>query len=280
MLKINQDGLNDLWPVRSNDSHKGSYGRILIVAGNDQYGGAGILSSSAAVYAGGGLVTLATDKSNFTAVRSTLAEVMLLDFLDFDALKAALKKSTGVVIGPGLGTNATSLKILKFVLDHVQPQTPLVIDGSAIDLIATHQIQVDHPQTIFTPHQMEWQRLSGIPIDKQIDDINLQKQTSLNATVILKKHHTTIYHQSGTIDNLAIGGPFMATGGMGDILTGILAAFITQFKESSLDERINAAVYLHSYIAENLSHKYYVTLPTDIIKKIQKTMLKVISEQK
>ncbi|MDR5650652.1 NAD(P)H-hydrate dehydratase, partial [Staphylococcus nepalensis] len=91
------------------------------------------------------------------------------------------------------------------------------------------------------------------------DDINLQKQTLLNATVILKKHHTTIYHQSGTIDNLTIGGPFMATGGMGDILTGILAAFITQFKESSLDERINAAVYLHSYIAENLSHKYYVT---------------------
>lgn len=270
MLKINQDGLNDLWPVRSNDSHKGSYGRILIVAGNDQYGGAGILSSSAAVYAGGGLVTLATDKSNFTAVRSTLAEVMLLDFLDFDALKAALKKSTGVVIGPGLGTNATSLKILKFVLDHVQPQTPLVIDGSAIDLIATHQIQVDHPQTIFTPHQMEWQRLSGIKIADQAPTLNQRAVDHLKAIVVLKHYETEIYAPHTDFRQIMAGNPGMATGGSGDALTGVIIALVNQV--GSLALGVTLGTFLHSYTADQIYQKEAVVLPHRLIRRLPFTL--------
>ena len=270
-MEITLDILQKVIKKRKPNSHKGNFGRVLLIGGNINYGGAIIMAASAAVHAGAGLVTVATNKE-------------IINFFDKVSLTTAISTADAVVVGPGLGTDNRSKEVLEVTLSNISDNQLCIIDGSAITLISENdflkELIANNKKIIFTPHQMEWQRLSGIPIDKQIDDINLQKQTSLNATVILKKHHTTIYHQSGTIDNLTIGGPFMATGGMGDILTGILAAFITQFKESSLDERINAAVYLHSYIAENLSHKYYVTLPTDIIKKIQKTMLKVISEQK
>src|SRR5699024_7682453 len=195
------------------------------------------------------------------------------------SLTTAISTADAVVIGPGLGTDNRAKEVLEVTLSNISDNQLCIIDGSAITLISENdflkELITDNKKIIFTPHQMEWQRLSGIPIDKQIDDINLQNQTSLNATAILKTHQTTIYNQSGTIDNTSIGGPIMATGGRGDIVSGIVAGLTTQFKESSLDERINAAVYLHSYITENSSHKYYVTLPTDIIKKIQKTMLKV-----
>ncbi|MGZ7862764.1 NAD(P)H-hydrate dehydratase [Ligilactobacillus salivarius] len=283
-MEITLDILQKVIKKREPNSHKGNFGRVLLIGGNINYGGAIIMAASAAVHAGAGLVTVATNKENLSSLHSVVPEAMFINFFDKVSLTTAISTADAVVVGPGLGTDNRAKEVLEVTLSNISDNQLCIIDGSAITLISENdslkELITNNKKIIFTPHQMEWQRLSGIPIDKQIDDINLQKQTLLNATVILKKHHTTIYHQSGTIDNLTIGGPFMATGGMGDILTGILAAFITQFKESSLDERINAAVYLHSYIAENLSHKYYVTLPTDIIKKIQKTMLKVISEQK
>jgi ADP-dependent NAD(P)H-hydrate dehydratase len=270
MLEINKDILNGLWPVRSNDNHKGTYGRILIVAGNDQYGGAGILSSSAAVYAGGGLVTLATTKANFTAVRSTLAEIMLLDFLDFTALEAALSKSTGIVIGPGLGTDATSLKILNFVLEHIQPKTPLVIDGSAIDLIATHQIKVDHPLTIFTPHQMEWQRLSGIQISDQTPSLNQTKVNELNALVVLKHFETEIYTPKTDFRRILAGNPGMATGGSGDVLTGVIIALVNQVE--SLELGVTLGTFLHSYVADQIYQEEAIVLPHRLIRHIPKIL--------
>ncbi|MYV02463.1 NAD(P)H-hydrate dehydratase [Lactobacillus salivarius] len=283
-MEITLDILQKVIKKREPNSHKGNFGRVLFVGGNINYGGAIIMAASAAVHAGAGLVTVATNKENLSSLHSVVPEAMFINFFDKVSLTTAISTADAVVVGPGLGTDNRAKEVLEVTLSNISDNQLCIIDGSAITLISENdslkELIANNKKIIFTPHQMEWQRLSGIPIDKQIDDINLQKQTLLNATVILKKHHTTIYHQSGTVDNLTIGGPFMSTGGMGDILTGILVAFITQFKDSSLGERINAAVYLHSYIAENLSHKYYVTLPTDIIKKIQKTMLKVISEQK
>ena len=119
---------------------------------------------------------------------------------------------------------------------------------------------------------MEWQRLSAIPISEQ-DNIhrNQEAQQSLNATVILKKHHSEIYFPNGKIYQLMAGNPAMATGGMGDTLTGILAAFIAQF-DASFEDRIQAAVFTHSKIADELAEAEYVVLPTDIISHLQSFM--------
>ncbi|AMV61307.1 NAD(P)HX dehydratase [Pediococcus damnosus] len=272
MQTITQKLVENTITKRATQTHKGSFGKILIVGGNDQFGGAAILNSSAAVYAGCGLVTTATHPSNFTSLHARLPETMVIDFTDDQAIKTMLNKVNGVVIGSGLGEDSSSLKILKFVFQNVQSDQYLVIDGSAIDLIASHNLDLPDAHIIFTPHEMEWQRLSGIPIKEQTETNNRAAQQKLNAIVVLKKHHTEIYTNQETYQ-LLIGGPEMATGGMGDTLAGMVGAFVTQFTDNEINA-IMSAVYIHSFIADQLGKTQYVTLPHQLIKKIPQTMLK------
>ncbi|KRN94603.1 NAD(P)H-hydrate dehydratase [Pediococcus stilesii] len=270
LINVDKNYLNGKWPKRQNNSYKGSYGHILVIAGNSQYGGAGILASSAAVYSGGGLVTLATDPSNFTAVHSTTAEVMLINFMDFSELGNALKTATIVVIGPGLGLAAESLRILRYVLEKINPVVPLIIDGSAIDLIADNQIKITHPKAIFTPHQMEWQRLSGIKISNQLPVANQAMVDQLDSIVILKHFQTEIYHPHGERQKIIAGNPGMATGGSGDVLTGILAALIAQ--SDSLSLGITLGTFLHSFVADQIYETESVVLPHRLIQQVPKIL--------
>ncbi len=181
-----------------------------------------------------------------------------------------------IVLGPGLGNDSIAEKVIQTVFTNIASNQTLIIDGSAITLVAQNAALKDAIPTnayvVYTPHQMEWQRLSGIPISEQNNTHrNQEAQQSLNATVILKKHHSEIYFSNGEIRKLMVGGPAMATGGMGDTLTGILAAFIAQF-DASFEDRIQAAVFTHSKIADKLAEEKYVVLPTDIISHLQSFM--------
>ena len=252
MQTITADILKKVIHQRPQNSFKGTFGKVLIVGGNPNMGGAAIMAGSAAIHAGAGLVTIATAKENLTAVHSVIPEAMFVDYQDAPKFISLIKGVDVIVLGPGLGNDATAIKAIQTVFASVESSQILIIDGSAITLVAQNAALKDAVPTnatiIYTPHQMEWQRLSGIPINEQ-DDIhcNQEAQQSLNATVILKKHHSEIYFLNGEIHKLMVGGPAMATGGMGDTLTGILAAFIVQF-DASFEDRIQAAVFTHSKI--------------------------------
>ena len=278
MQTITADILKKVIHQRPQNSFKGTFGKVLIVGGNPNMGGAAIMAGSAAIHAGAGLVTIATAKENLTAVHSVIPEAMFVDYQDAPKFISLIKGVDIIVLGPGLGNDATAIKVIQTVFANVESSQILIIDGSAITLVAQNAALKDAVPTnatiIYTPHQMEWQRLSGIPINEQ-DDIhcNQKAQQSLNATVILKKHHSEIYFPNGKIYQLMAGNPAMATGGMGDTLTGILAAFIAQF-DASFEDRIQAAVFTHSKIADELAEEKYVVLPTDIISYLQKFMKK------
>ena len=278
MQTITADILKKVIHQRPQNSFKGTFGKVLIVGGNPNMGGAAIMAGSAAVHAGAGLVTIATAKENLTAVHSVIPEAMFVDYQDAPKFISLIKGVDVIVLGPGLGNDATAIKVIQTVFANVESSQILIIDGSAITLVAQNAALKDAVPTnatiIYTPHQMEWQRLSGIPINEQ-DDIhcNQETQQSLNATVILKKHHSEIYFPNGKIYQLVAGNPAMATGGMGDTLTGILAAFIAQF-DAPFEDRIQAAVFTHSKIADELAEEKYVVLPTDIISYLQKFMKK------
>ncbi|GBG94507.1 carbohydrate kinase [Ligilactobacillus salitolerans] len=260
---------------RPAESYKGNYGRVLTIGGNENFGGAIIMSTSAAVHAGAGLVTCATAPANLTALHSTVPEAMFVDYTDNEAVNNVLKSTTAIVLGPGLGTDETSKKIIANVFANVSEEQYLIIDGSAITLLAQEKdLQANLPQAhiIFTPHEMEWQRLSGIKIAQQTETANRVQQEKLGATVILKKHHTEIYAPNAETFRLPLGGPYMSTGGMGDTLTGIIAAFMGQFAKTNPQKALQAAVYTHSAIADQLSENAYVVLPTDIIGHLQKFM--------
>lgn len=252
-------------------SHKGDFGRILIIGGSQQYGGAAIMSASAAVYAGAGLVSVASDLSVLASLHTRLPEAMFIDYRQpFVQWAPTVQAADVIVIGPGLGLSAFALLLLKQVLQAVRPEQTLLIDGSALTLIAREKLALPDAQLILTPHQMEWARLSGLSIEQQTVANNQAVLADYpKATLVLKKHHTEIYHQT-QVSQLMIGGPAMATGGSGDTLTGIIAAFCGQFGTNY--QTISAAVYTHSAISDQLAQKQYVTLPTQMIQALPQFM--------
>ncbi|WP_025087863.1 NAD(P)H-hydrate dehydratase [Ligilactobacillus apodemi] len=275
MKQISESVLKEVIKKRPSVSHKGDYGRILIIGGNENMGGAAIMSASAAVYSGAGLVTCASAPENRSALHARLPEAMFLDYHDFSQIITVIKSADVIVVGPGLGLSQHTNKLFALIFTHIRQQTTLIIDGSAITALAQEPKllkTIPNCPIIYTPHQAEWQRLSGIEIAAQTPQVNQSIQQKLGATVILKKHHTEIYHADNSSSKIMIGGPYMATGGMGDTLTGIIAAFIGQFKASSAADVLDAAVYLHSLIPTKLSHEKYVVLPSDIISSLPQVM--------
>ncbi|KRM04395.1 MAG: NAD(P)H-hydrate dehydratase [Liquorilactobacillus ghanensis] len=281
MKLISSNILQQIITIRPANSYKGTFGRLLAIGGNINYGGAIIMTSSAAVHAGAGLVTCACHPANLTALHTIVPEAMFLDYQDQTGLSNSIQQADVIVIGPGLGNDQLAAKLLLTVLQRITKQQQLIIDGSALTILSQHRewYKLLPPQTILTPHQMEWQRLSDIKISEQNNiEQNLKMQQTLGATVVLKKNGTVIYHYDQTVTKLAIGGPYMATGGMGDTLAGIIAAFLAQFKQAATNQVIDAAVYCHSAIAKQLAENNYVVLPSAIINALPQFMRQVITD--
>ncbi len=255
-------------------SHKGDFGRVLIIGGSQQYGGAAIMSACAAVYAGAGLVSVASDLSVLSGLHARLPEAMFIDYQQpFVQWSSAVQAADVVVVGPGLGITSFAVELLRKILQTIQPTQTLIIDGSALSIIAHEKLTIPNTQLILTPHQMEWARLSGVAIEQQTVATNQAALAAYpNATLVLKKHHTEVYHQQ-QVQQLTIGGPSMATGGSGDTLTGIIAAFCGQF--GTHYQTICAAVYTHSAIADELAKTQYVTLPSQVIQTLPHYMAKM-----
>ncbi|WP_125709486.1 NAD(P)H-hydrate dehydratase [Lacticaseibacillus porcinae] len=253
---------------RPKHSYKGNFGRVTIIGGNAQFGGAAIMAASAAVYAGAGLVSVVTDAVNRSALHARLPEAMILENTS-PKLESLVTSQDVLVIGPGLGDDEAALQLLKRVFTAVQPEQTLIIDGSAITLIARVHLAVPTAHLIWTPHQMEWQRLSGVRIADQSPQTNAQAAANIPGVVIVKSEATEIFGEQEQYLN-PVGTPAMATGGSGDTLTGIIAAFVGQFEYS--DRTIGAAVYTHSAVADVVAQTHYVALPTQVIDRLPQYM--------
>ncbi|WP_057811668.1 NAD(P)H-hydrate dehydratase [Furfurilactobacillus siliginis] len=265
MQPITEAMLRNVIAPRLADSHKGTYGRLTLIGGNAQFGGAIIMATTAGIYSGAGLTTTITDPANVTALHTRMPEAMVVDFNNQAKLKELVRGATSIVVGPGLGNDDQGLRILKDVFEVVSEKQVLIIDGSAIDLVATHSLMLPAAKLIFTPHEMEWQRLSGIPIAEQTVANNLQAAAKIGGIIVLKKHHTQIASDGQLFENPG-GTPAMATGGMGDTLAGMIGGFTAQFADTL--GAVLAAVYIHSQIADDLAHNAYVVLPTQISEEI------------
>lgn len=273
MKKLTEQILHDIIKPRPANSFKGTYGKVTLVGGNRNFGGAIIMASTAAVCAGAGLVTTCTDPSNSGALHAQLPEAMFADFTNDQQVANLVKAATTVVVGPGLGDDESSLHILKNVFANVSPDQNLVIDGSAITLMAREKISQPAANVFYTPHEMEWQRLSGIKIADQAEEKNWAVRDQLNATVILKKHHTEIY-TANEVYQLPIGTPAQAVGGMGDTLAGMVGGFLAEFSKDP-EKAALAAVYAHSAIADKIAENQYIVLPHQISRALPTFMKKM-----
>lgn len=262
LKKIDATVLRQVIRPRKKDSYKADYGRILCVGGNSQMGGAIIMAASACVHGGGGLVTVATDSSNKPAFHSRLPEAMWCDLYDTNHLVELVNQMDVVLIGPGMGRGPKEKNILKEIIDHVQTSQVLILDGDALSLMAgsTDKLTTCPAQVVLTPHAGEWKALSQLDLDAPQQSHQAMSQ-DLNSLLVLKGAPSRIFYKEDCWVNTT-GNPAQATGGMGDCLAGLVAAFAGQF--TPLDQAVAAALYLHSYIADQLAVDHYVSLPSQI----------------
>ena len=278
MKVIDQTLLEKVIVERTRHSHKVDYGRLLLIGGTYPYGGAIIMAALGAVRSGAGLVTVATDKENISALHSRLPEAMAFGLDDKELLEQQLQKSEVVLLGPGLREDAFGEELVKQIFNSLRKDQLLIIDGGALGILAKNQFPLPVSQLILTPHQKEWERLSGIVLDHQNTETTARALSAFpQETILVEKGPATRIWQVGQSEyyQLQVGGPYQATGGMGDTLAGMIAGFAGQFDQVSLYERVVAATHLHSAIAQELAQENYLVLPTEISKLLSKTMKKI-----
>lgn len=215
MKVINQTLLEKVIIERSRSSHKGDYGRLLLLGGTYPYGGAIIMAALAAVKSGAGLVTVGTDRENIPALHSHLPEAMAFALQDKQLLKEQLEKAEVVLLGPGLGDNAFGEDLVKQVFAGLKQNQILIVDGGALTILARTSLSFPSSQLILAPHQKEWEKLSGITIEKQKEDTTASALTSFpKGTILVEKGPATRVWQAGQSDyyQLQVGGPYQATG--------------------------------------------------------------------
>ena len=278
MLRVDQTLLQQVILSRQSDSYKGDYGRLLLIGGTYPYGGAIIMAALAAVHSGAGLVTVATDRKNIPALHSQLPEAMAFAVTDQELLAEQIAKAGVILLGPGLNANELGAHLVELVCERVQPHQVLILDGGAISLYTRLGLSLPPAQLVFTPHQKEWEAMSGLAIGDQGEEATRQSLSQLPpASILVQKGPQTKIWQQGQTDyyQLSVGGPYQATGGMGDTLAGMIAGFVGQFPQVGLYERVVVASHLHSAIADDLSKNAYVVLPTAISREIPKWMREI-----
>ena len=278
MKVIDQTLLEKVIVERSRNSHKGDYGRLLLIGGTYPYGGAIIMAALGAVKSGAGLVTVATDKENIPALHSHLPEAMAFALGDKELLEQQLEKANVVLVGPGLVDDERGEQLLQTVFDHLDQDQTLILDGGVLSILARMGMKFPKAHLVLTPHQREWQVLSGLELTSQGAKETGEALVNFpSGTILVQKGPATRIWQAGHADfyQLSVGGPYQATGGMGDTLAGMIAGFAGQFPQANLYERVTVATYLHSAIAQELAEDNFVVLPTTISQHIPAFMKKI-----
>lgn len=242
------------------DSHKGSFGHVLVIAGSVGKTGAAAMAAKAVLRAGAGLVTIATPCSALSTVAcfgmefmteplpETDAGTISLEALKGGVLARVLEGKTVVAMGPGLGNHPETAEFVRRVVDEIE--LPVVIDADGLNAFAGHvdRIQSCGRTRILTPHPGEMSRLTGLETreiqDRRID-VAREFATSHRVVLVLKGSRTLIAAPNGRVAVNPTGNPGMATGGTGDCLTGLTAGLLAQFRSRPAEDVAAAAVYVH-----------------------------------
>jgi ADP-dependent NAD(P)H-hydrate dehydratase / NAD(P)H-hydrate epimerase len=230
---------------RSRCAHKGKFGHVLVIGGDLGYSGAARLAGEAAARVGAGLVSIATRKAHAISLNATRPELMCHGIENADELTGLLAKASVIVIGPGLGQGEWGRLLFNVVITST---TPLVVDADGLNLLA--QSAYRQKNWVLTPHPGEAARLlnsstAQLQADRFISASALQ--ASYGGVVVLKGPGSLV----ATHDGIAIattGNPGMASGGMGDVLSGVIAGLLAQ--GLSTREATEQAVYLHGLAAD------------------------------
>ena len=235
-----------LLPLEENISKRDA-GSILLVAGGNNMAGAAILAANGALRSGAGLVRIRTHRENFSAINARLPEAICVDIDE----KIDIEKFDAIGIGPGMGTGGLTKSELEGILREYKGS--LVIDADGLNVVSGSSVLKSlikgYPgNLVLTPHEGEAARLLGIEyngsfMENEREAICKRLIEEFGCTIVLKGSNSLIGSPNGIIEN-KIGNPGMATGGSGDVLTGIVTAFLG--KGIAAEEAARAGVYVHA----------------------------------
>lgn len=250
------------------NGHKGHYGRIGMITGCSQYKGASFLSTKAAVYTGSGVVTTISCQevieplTIFCPEATTMLRPPIFQFNDFAMFNALL-------LGSGLGLDIEAYRYVDDVL--TMSCQPLVIDGDALTIISEHMdllVKQDRP-IILTPHMGEFHRLCHFDDEDDILFIAREFAKTYHVTLVLKGPYTIVSDGEQSFRVLA-GNSAMSSGGMGDVLAGIITSLLGQ-GYSALNASL-LGVYIHGHAGDEISKNAYTVIPSQVIEKIPQVM--------
>ena len=229
-------------PPRMRNAHKGKYGTVLAIGGDNGMGGAVRMAGEAAMRMGAGLTSIATRPENVIAINAARPELMAHGCADAAPLSALMKRATVVAIGPGLGQSSWSRAMLA---GGVVVEKPTVLDADALNMLSQKFFPLPHT-AVLTPHPGEAARLlaSDVP---SIESDRFKAARAIadryRAVVVLKGAGTIIAHPAGPLAVCPWGNPGMASGGMGDVLTGVIAGLLAQGLNAWRAARLGVALH-------------------------------------
>lgn len=261
---LEHESVRWLVPRRRADTHKGTYGHLVVVAGSRGKTGAAIMACRAAMRCGAGLVTLAAPRSLNNIFASSLVEVMTEalrenDGEEMEALSdyewhALLERKNALLFGPGIGVNDATQNNLRWLISNLD--MPWVVDADGLNNLALELSRLRHAKTpaILTPHPGEMARLIG----KDVVAVNSDRMgvargfaVEHRCYLVLKGARTVIAGPDGKVFLNPTGNPGMASAGMGDVLAGILAALLAQGLSS--EDAMQLGVYLHGFVGDQVA---------------------------
>lgn len=253
-----KNDLDELFPKRKQDSHKGSYGKLLVIAGSENISGAAYFTAKAAYLLGCGLVKVVTHRNNRSMIQEKLPEA-LHTFYDEDEydLTEDIHWASAIVIGPGLGKNFMAEKLLSQVL--TVREKPVLIDADGLNLLAGKEEYVKNDEIllpgnfVLTPHLVEMSRLTdALPERLKEAPLEYVKRTKNGAVIVMKDSRTFVSDGTQVYVNLS-GNHALAKGGSGDVLSGIIGGLLARGMKNFLAATLG--VYLHGLTAEEYIKK-------------------------
>lgn len=267
-IKVDENIVKNLLKVRDNEAYKGDFGQVLVIAGSRGYSGAAFLVAQAAVRSGAGLVTLCTPKELQDIMSIKLTEAMTITYEDTDKINNIVAKSDVIAIGPGMGNSRLTYNILSETI--LKSDCPLVIDADGLNVLQGNLdiLQCKNNKIILTPHYGEMARLTGLSIEQiKEDKVKIAKDFARsNEVILLLKGYRTIITDGDDVFINTTGNSAMASGGMGDTLTGVIASFIAQGYEPL--EATYLAAYIHGYCGDKLAENMFCVNATHIIQEL------------
>lgn len=250
----------DKLPARREDSHKGTYGKVLVAAGSRNMCGAAYLAGKAAYRAGAGLVYIYTEECNRVILQQLLPEAVLITYekesWQADQLEEILSSKDAVVAGPGLGTDSVKKGILEVILKANEKKR--ILDADALNLLSENPALWNLAKTPFivTPHLKEMQRMSGMSTEalrKDLSKAACEFSGEHQVITVLKDARTRVSDGGEDCYVNTTGNHGMATGGSGDVLSGIIGALLAQGME--LFEAAKLGVYIHGLAGDTAKKK-------------------------